>query len=102
LQVRCIFSDWIQTWQSSALHVLVSSYYLAYAAWLSGSVSEKSQWSRLVEIAGLHIGSPSSTASFSFFLIQPYGSPAPVHWLGVNISIWLFQFLVGSFIGKSW
>ena len=34
LRVRCIFSDWTQTWQSSAVYVLGASYQLVYAAWL--------------------------------------------------------------------
>jgi hypothetical protein len=29
-------------------------------------------------------------------------SAASVHRLGVNICIWLFQLLVGSFEGQSW
>jgi hypothetical protein len=32
----------------------------------------------------------SSSASSSFSLIQPQGSAASVHWLCVNICIWLF------------
>ena len=54
-----------------------------------GSVSERSQGSRFyfvtVESAGLPIGSPFSSASSSFSLTQPQGSPASVHCLGVNI-----------------
>jgi hypothetical protein len=34
LRVRCIFSDWTQTQQSSAIYVLGASYQLFYAAWL--------------------------------------------------------------------
>jgi hypothetical protein len=34
LRVRCIFSDRVQTQQSSAVHVLGASYQLVYAAWL--------------------------------------------------------------------
>jgi hypothetical protein len=48
-------------------------------------VSERSQESRLIETAGPPIGSPFSSASSSFSLIQPQGSPASVHWLGKNM-----------------
>jgi hypothetical protein len=34
LRVRCIISDWTQTWQPSAVYVLRTSYKLAYATWL--------------------------------------------------------------------
>jgi hypothetical protein len=34
LRVRCIISECTQTWQSSAVCVLVASYQLVYAAWL--------------------------------------------------------------------
>ena len=34
LRVRCIFSDWTQTSQSSAVYVLGASYQLVYASWL--------------------------------------------------------------------
>jgi hypothetical protein len=67
-----------------------------------GPMSERSQRSRLVETAGPPTGLPPSSASSSFFLIQPQGSEASVHWLGVNICIWLFLLLVGSFRGQSW
>jgi hypothetical protein len=58
-------------------------------------VSERSQESRLVETAGLPVGSPSSSVSSSLFLIQPQESPAPVHWLGISIYICLSQLPVG-------
>jgi hypothetical protein len=47
-------------------------------------VSEQSQRSRLVEIARLPMGSLSTSSSSSFSLIQPQGSLASVHWLGVK------------------
>jgi hypothetical protein len=34
LGVKCIFSDWTQTQQSSAVYVLGASYQPVYAAWL--------------------------------------------------------------------
>jgi hypothetical protein len=34
LRVRCIFSDWTQTQQSSTVCVLGASYQLVYTAWL--------------------------------------------------------------------
>ena len=52
-----------------------------------GSVSERSQDSRLVETAGLPMRSPSSSASSIFSLIQPQESPTSDYWLGVNICI---------------
>jgi hypothetical protein len=55
LRVRCIFSDWTQTLQSSA--VCVGSLLLAGVYCLvGGSVSERSQGSRLIETAGPPIG----------------------------------------------
>jgi hypothetical protein len=69
---------------------------------VDGPVSEKSQGSRLNETAGPPTGSPSSSASSSFSLIQPQGSAASVHWLGANICIWHFQVPFGSFRGQSW
>ena len=42
---------------------------------------ERSQGSGLIEIAGLPTGSPSSSASSSFSLMQPAAS---AHWLGAN------------------
>jgi hypothetical protein len=53
-------------------------------------VSEKSQDYSLVETAGSHLGSPSSSAPSSFSLIQPQRSLASVHWLGVSISCLLY------------
>jgi hypothetical protein len=52
-------------------------------------VSERSQGSKLVETAGLPMGSPSSTTSSSLSLIQPQGSLASVHQLGISICICL-------------
>ena len=76
-----------------------------YAAWLvGGSVSERSQWSKLVETSGLLMGSPSfstySSLSLVLSLIQPQGSPTSVHWLGVSICVCLGQLLVGSLRGQ--
>jgi len=50
-------------------------------------VPERDQGSSLAESAGLPIGLPCSSVSSSFSLIQPKGSPASVHWLGVNVCI---------------
>ena len=61
---------------------------------VGGSVSERSQGSRLVETAGLPMGLPSSSASSSFSLIQSQESPASVHWLGIIICI-SFNCLLG-------
>jgi hypothetical protein len=47
---------------------------------VGGSVSERSQWSRLVETDGLPMGPPFSSASSSLSLIQPQGSFMSVQW----------------------
>ena len=100
-RVRCIFSDWTDTQQSSAIYVLGASYKLVYAAWFGVSVSERSQGSTLVKTAGLPIGSPFSSSSSSFSRIPPHGSLASVHWLGASICIWLFYLIVGPLRGQS-
>lgn len=51
--------------------------------WLSVRDLGDTGW--LTLLVNLPTESPSS-----FFLIQPQGSPASVHWLGVNICIWHF------------
>jgi hypothetical protein len=54
---------------------------------VGGSVSDRSQGSRLVEIAGLPMGSPSSSVSSSLSLTQPQGSLASVHgWVHLSLS----------------
>ena len=66
-------------------------------------------WLSVWEIPGVQVswdgwssmGSLYSSSSSSYSLIQPLLSPASVHWLGVNICIWLFQMLVGPFRGQS-
>lgn len=63
-------------------------------------MSERSQGSRLVEIASLPVGSPSFSASSRPPLIQPQGSPTSVQWLGVNICIFLSQLLVEPLGGQ--
>ena len=66
---------------------------------------ERSLKSRLVETAGLPLGSPSSSPSSTLSLIQPQWSPVSVHGLGVSICIlflsaacWAFQrtIMIGS------
>jgi hypothetical protein len=77
------------------IYVLGVSYQLVYAAWLVGQCV----W----EISGVQISWDcwSSyrvallSASSCFSLIQPQGSAASVHWLGLNICIWLFSSLLG-------
>jgi hypothetical protein len=69
---------------------------------VGGSVSERSGGSRLAETANPPTRSLSFSASYSFSLIQQQSSAASLHCLGVNICIWLFQLLVGSFRGQSW
>jgi len=51
---------------------------------VGGSVSERSQGSRSVD---LPMGLPSSSASSSFSPVQPQGSPTSVHWLDVSVCI---------------
>jgi hypothetical protein len=58
---------------------------------VGGSVSDISQGSRLVESAGLPLGSPYSSASSSLSLIQPQGSLTSVHWLECNKNLCLSQ-----------
>lgn len=57
------------------------------------TVFERSQGSRWIETAGSPKGKPSSSASSSFFLIQPQGSAASVVSLGVALCIWHFQMI---------
>jgi hypothetical protein len=52
-------------------------------------MSERSLGSRLIETAGPHTGSLSSSASSSFPLIQPQVSGSSAHWLGINIYLHL-------------
>jgi hypothetical protein len=54
---------------------------------VGGPVSERFGGSRLIETADPPTGSPSSSTSSRFSLIQPQGSAASAHWLGVNICI---------------
>ena len=54
-------------------------------------VSERYRGSRLT--AAPPTEQPSSSASSRFCLIQLQGPAAPVHWLGANICLWLFQLL---------
>ena len=64
LRAWCIFIDWTQTQQSSAVCVLGASYQLVYVCCLvGGPVLERSQGSRLIETTGPPTGLPS----FSFF-----------------------------------
>jgi hypothetical protein len=67
-----------------------------------GPVFERSWW---VQINWDCWSSYRITLLLGFFqpsLIQQQGSAAPVHWLGTNIYIWLFQLLVESFREHSW
>jgi hypothetical protein len=68
---------------SPLLYVFEASYQLVYASWLVARCLRDPWRSRLVE-TGLPIW---SSASSSFSLIQPQGSAASVHWLGVGICI---------------
>ena len=72
-RIKHIFSHWGHTRQFSAVYVSAALDQLTYAAWFGGSASERSQRSSLVETAGLPMGSPSSSASSSLSLIQPWG-----------------------------
>jgi hypothetical protein len=64
-----------------------------------GSLSERSHRSRLVETAGLPMWSSSSSASSRLSLIQPQGSQASVHWLGLSLCPCLSYLLVGPLRG---
>jgi hypothetical protein len=61
LRAMCIFSDWTQTQQSSAMYVLEASYQLVYAAWLVIQCLRILGWGggRLIETAGSPTGLPS-------------------------------------------
>ena len=65
-------------------------------------------WFSVWEISGVQVnwdGWPSYRVSLLliFFQLFPNSTTAAsVHWLGVNICIWLFELLVGSFGGQSW
>ena len=74
-QVRCIFSHWGQTRQTSAVYASGASYQLVYAAWLVAQCLRDLRESGLVETAGLPKWLPSSTVSS---LINGF-SPLPLH-----------------------
>jgi hypothetical protein len=74
--VRCCFFQWGQTQQSSAAYVFGCSYQVVY---------ERSLRFRFVETAGLPMGSPSRSTSWSLSLIQTQGLPTSVRWLGSSI-----------------
>jgi hypothetical protein len=63
-------------------------------------VSERSQWSWLVETAALPMRLLSSSASSSLFLVQPQESLTSVQWLDISIHICLSQLLVGPLGGQ--
>jgi hypothetical protein len=70
----------------SPLLYMCQGFITAHVCHLVGvSVSERSQESRLVETACLPMSLPPSSTSSKFSLIQPQGSPASVHWLGISI-----------------
>ena len=64
-------------------------------------MSERSQGSALVETAGLPIGSPTSSVSFSLSLNHSQGSPMSVLSLGVSNCMYLSQLPVGPLGGQS-
>lgn len=69
VRVKCTFSHWGQTQQSSAVCVSEASDQLVHAAWfVAQSVSERSQGSRLVETAGLLMESEGYWFFFNWFL----------------------------------
>jgi hypothetical protein len=99
LRVKCIISEWTQTWKSSTVCALGASYQLVYAVCL---------WSSVREISGFQINQDRWSSyrvtlllsSFQPSPTQQQGSAASVHWLGTNNCIWLFQLLVGSLKGS--
>jgi hypothetical protein len=94
LKIRCTFSDWILTQQSSTA-MCVGGLILTGECYLVGDpVSERSQASKIIETADPPTGLPSSSASSSFSLIQLQGSSDSVHWLGANNCIWISCFRV--------
>jgi len=101
--MKCIFSDWTPTRESSAVHVLGVSSQLV----VGDPVSERSRGSSLIESTGPLAGFPSS-ASFSFPLIQPgfystsFCSLVGYKYLLLNLSVahWVFRraVTVGPFL----
>jgi hypothetical protein len=98
LRVKCIISEWTQTLQSVPCCMCwgphISCCMLPFwwsSVWgILGSI--------VIETAGPPTGSPSYSASFSLFLIQPQGSAASAHWLVANnlhltlsAVCWVFQ-----------
>jgi hypothetical protein len=79
-KVRCIFFLCDQTRKSSAVYVLGGLILAGVCCLVGCSVSKRAQGSRLVETAGLLIGSSSFSTSSSFSLIQPQESPLSVYW----------------------
>jgi hypothetical protein len=71
LRVWCIFSNWTQTWQSSAVYGVGGLISAGIWCLFCGPVFERSRGSGLFETAGPPTRSPSSSASSSFSLIQP-------------------------------
>ena len=64
---------------------------LMYASWLVA---------QCLEIAGLPMGSPSSSTSLSLSQIQLQGPLTSVQWLGVSIYVCPIQLLIGSLRGQ--
>lgn len=52
LRIRWTSSDWVQTWQSFSVYVLVALYHLVYEAWLLAQCLRHPGRSRLFEIVG--------------------------------------------------
>jgi hypothetical protein len=89
LRVRCIFSDWTQTQQTSVVYVLGSSYKLVYAVWLVVQCLKDLGGPDQLRLLVL-LQNPPSPQLLSVSLIQQQGSAAAIHWLGAINCIWLF------------
>jgi hypothetical protein len=62
LKVRCIISEWAQTWNCMCVGGFISA---GIFCLFGGPVFERSQGASLIETAGAPAGSPISSASFS-------------------------------------
>ena len=105
LRVRCIISEWTQTWKSPTVCVFGEGCLISagICCLFGGPVFERSQEFRLINTAGPVFYRIALLLSFfQPSLIQKQKSAASVHWLGTNISTWFFQLFVESFRGQSW
>jgi hypothetical protein len=97
LSVICIYCDWTYLYPAVLCCICVGCIIWAGVCCLvSDPMMKRSPSSRLTEISGPHTGLPSSSASFSFSLIQPQGSVAYKYLhLTLSAACWVLR-------GQSW